>query len=158
MDRNIHYIFKDKTSLVFVSDRMELYPASSFNRDGNLAQNIKQAENTSKVLTSHRKFKRITLCVSNDCNLRCKYCYAGGGNYGGNRFIMDKETALEFVNFCYRELDELECIMFFGGEPLLNWKIVEFICKEFEDRHKDGGCLNPKFTLVTNGTILKFRK
>lgn len=78
---------------------------------------------------------------------------SGGGNYGGNRFIMDKETALEFVNFCYRELDELECIMFFGGEPLLNWKIVEFICKEFEDRHKDGGCLNPKFTLVTNGTI-----
>lgn len=27
---------------------------------------------------------RITLHISNDCNLRCKYCYANGGSYMRN--------------------------------------------------------------------------
>lgn len=153
MDKNIHYIHNDKTSVVFVGDRMELYPANTFDRGSYLASQREQNEQISTTSSFPKKLKRITLCVSNDCNLRCKYCYASGGNYGENRFFMDKETALEFVDFCYRELTELECVMFFGGEPLLNWKVIKFICEEFEKRFKDGGCLKPKFTLVTNGTI-----
>ena len=35
--------------------------------------------------------ERITLHVSNDCNLRCKYCYASGGNYQQKKKLMTKE-------------------------------------------------------------------
>ncbi|WP_115367903.1 hypothetical protein [Prevotella disiens] len=42
---------------------------------------------------------RITLHISNDCNLRCKYCYANGGNYNLHRHLMTKETAKNFMTF-----------------------------------------------------------
>ena len=39
-----------------------------------------------------KRMHRVTVCVSNDCNLRCKYCYAKGGNYGRNRSVMSKKN------------------------------------------------------------------
>lgn len=30
--------------------------------------------------------------VSNDCNLRCTYCYGQGGNYGASRCLMNSKT------------------------------------------------------------------
>lgn len=152
MNRNIHYINCNNTSFVFVNDRMELYPADSFNV-ARLAKSKDTLEQKNVALTFPHKMKRITLCVSNDCNLRCRYCYAYGGSYGQDRLLMNEKTALDFVDFCYRELDELDMIMFFGGEPLLNWKIILLICDEFAKRQAKGGHLNPKFSMVTNGTI-----
>lgn len=152
MDYNIHYINDGNTSFVFVNDRMELYSADTFNKE-KLAQTKGMQEHNKNALTFSHNMKRITLCVSNDCNLRCRYCYAQGGNYGQNRLLMNEKTALDFVDFCYRELNELDNVMFFGGEPLLNWKIIKFICDEFARRQAKGGSLKPKFSMVTNGTI-----
>ena len=55
---------------------------------------------------------RITVCVANDCNLRCKYCYAQGGNYGSSRKLMDESTAREFVDFCIRNFGKVERVLF----------------------------------------------
>ena len=35
----------------------------------------------------------IKLIVSNDCNLRCSYCYASYGSYGKKRKVMKTEEA-----------------------------------------------------------------
>ena len=42
---------------------------------------------------------RITLHISNDCNLRCKYCYASGGNYKMKRSLMIPQS--NFMIFAY---------------------------------------------------------
>lgn len=94
---------------------------------------------------------RIMLCISNDCNLRCKYCYASGGSYGVQRGLMTRETADLFVDFCKRNFKKIDKIIFFGGEPLLNYKLIDYICTRFEVEQFG---LYPKFGIITNGTIM----
>lgn len=102
-----------------------------------------------------RIIDRITLHVSNDCNLRCKYCYASGGHYNSDRGLMSKETAETFVDFCFREFQQVRSIVFFGGEPLLNPSVIRYVCRLFEENYKVGNIgYMPKFGAITNGTIL----
>lgn len=87
--------------------------------------------------------------------MRCEYCYAHGGNYRGERKIITIETATQFVRFCVENFSSISVIVFLGGEPFLNLKIIEFICSEFH-RLKDENIITylPDFGAVTNGTIL----
>lgn len=102
-----------------------------------------------------RSLHRITLHVSNDCNLRCKYCYAGGGNYKQKRSFMSEDTAAAFVEFCIKNFDKIERIAFFGGEPLMNVDIMEYVCKQFKTYYLEGkSSFVPQFGVITNGTIL----
>lgn len=104
---------------------------------------------TSKVVD------RITLHISNDCNLRCKYCYASGGNYMQERTLMNEKTARDFVNFCILNFDQVKQIVFFGGEPMLNVKIMKVVCNLFKQNFVEGKILYiPKFGIITNGTII----
>lgn len=102
-----------------------------------------------------RRVHRITLHVSNDCNLRCKYCYAGGGNYNRSRTVMTLQTAKAFVDFCEKTFDHIDIIVFFGGEPMMNVDVMEFICNQFKKDYDEGRSLFiPSFGIITNGTLL----
>lgn len=97
---------------------------------------------------------RITVCVANDCNLRCKYCYAQGGNYGSPRKLMNESTARDFVDFCVHKFRSINRILFFGGEPLLNWRIIDLICNLFKENYCSQKAHQPSFSIVTNGTLI----
>ena len=44
--------------------------------------------------------KALCLHVSHDCNLRCRYCFAGTGDFGtGHRMTMDAETAKKAIDW-----------------------------------------------------------
>ncbi|MHB8073513.1 thioether cross-link-forming SCIFF peptide maturase [Desulfosporosinus fructosivorans] len=99
--------------------------------------------------------KAICLHVAHDCNLRCKYCFAGTGAFGGSRTLMNFETGKKGIDFVlessgHRDHCEVD---FFGGEPLLNFKVVKELVKygrkAAADRNK-----TIKFTLTTNGVLL----
>ena len=112
----------------------------------------------SDINKSSRIIERITLHVSNDCNLRCKYCYANGGSYNQTRRLMTLETANSFINFCEKNFNYVKRIVFFGGEPILNLNIMEYICKRFnDDFHSNKISFIPEFAIITNGTILTDR-
>lgn len=107
---------------------------------------------------NNRIIDRITLHVSNDCNLRCKYCYAGGGNYSQERNLMSIETADKFVKFCIGNFDKINSVVFFGGEPMLNIPVMERVCRLFKRYFEDGlASFLPQFGIITNGTILNDR-
>lgn len=111
-----------------------------------------------EVYSSEPVVDRITLHISNDCNLRCKYCYASGGSYKMKRTLMSKETAKLFYEFCKHNFSHIEKIVFFGGEPCLNLDVMEYVCNlfysyNFNDKLKD----MPKFAIITNGTFLNER-
>ena len=129
--------------------------------DASINQIINEKRKQSKIIFkshSERTINRITVHVSNDCNLRCKYCYAQGGNYGLGRGNMSLETAKAFVNFCVKEFDRVCRIVFFGGEPMLNINAMETICNSFKQYRKERKISYiPSFILVTNGTILNDR-
>lgn len=102
-----------------------------------------------------RILERLVMNVSNDCNLRCRYCYAGGGNYGLQKSYMEKKTAIRVLDRFFELFDRVGTIQFFGGEPMLNASLIDFICHDLQRRLKEGRLKEiPKLAAVTNGTIL----
>ena len=99
--------------------------------------------------------KAMCLHVSHDCNLRCRYCFAGQGVYGGVPKVMSAEVARAAIDFLVeksvgRRNLELD---FFGGEPLMNWEVVKetvAYARSLEKKH--GKCF--RFTTTTNGVLL----
>ena len=47
----------------------------------------------------------LDLQVSHHCNLGCKYCYARGGNFGGEDKLMSIKTAKKAVDFFIGQTD-----------------------------------------------------
>lgn len=99
--------------------------------------------------------KALCLHLAHDCNLRCKYCFAGAGHYGGQRGLMPAETAKKAVNFLLRESGKRRhCeIDFFGGEPLLNFGVLKETVEYGRARAKECGKVL-KFTVTTNALHL----
>ena len=99
--------------------------------------------------------KSLCLHVAHDCNLRCGYCFADTGDFGGHRALMSKEVAQKAIEFAIKgskQRHNLELDLF-GGEPLMNMPVVKFIVDYVRKREKETG-KNIKLTLTTNGTLL----
>lgn len=100
----------------------------------------------------HSVLKAMCLHVAHDCNMDCRYCFAGKGEYQGERGLMSLETGKKALDFLVENSPgrrNLE-VDFFGGEPLLNWQVVKDLVaygRTFEDK-------NFRFTLTTNGLLL----
>lgn len=99
--------------------------------------------------------KSMCLNVAHDCNLRCEYCFAQTGDFGGERCIMPTETgrrAIDFLieNSANRENIELD---FFGGEPLMAWDTVVETVRYARSVEKNHG-KKFRFTITTNGLLL----
>ncbi|MGN0181650.1 MAG: thioether cross-link-forming SCIFF peptide maturase, partial [Candidatus Ornithomonoglobus sp.] len=43
--------------------------------------------------------KALCLHIAHDCNLRCKYCFAGTGEYHGARGMMSAQTGKKAIDF-----------------------------------------------------------
>ena len=97
--------------------------------------------------------KALCLHIAHDCNLACKYCFAG--EYHGRRALMSYEVgkkALDFLIANSGTRRNLE-VDFFGGEPLMNWQVVKDLVAYGREQEK----LHDKhfrFTLTTNGVLL----
>ena len=99
--------------------------------------------------------KAICLHVAHACNMKCGYCFAGDGEYHGERAIMSYETgrkALDWLIANSGDRRNLE-VDFFGGEPLLNWEVCKQLVEYGRSREKETG-KNFRFTLTTNGILL----
>ncbi|BBO18078.1 sulfatase maturation enzyme AslB [Candidatus Brocadia pituitae] len=107
----------------------------------------------------HPVLDRLTLSISNVCNLGCSYCYASMGTYYNmNGLMMTKETALNAINWAVRVYSRIEHINFFGGEPTLNRDIIEVVCEYVRYLHTQGILAYvPSFGITTNGYAIDDR-
>lgn len=99
--------------------------------------------------------KALCLHICHDCNLRCKYCFAGEGKYKGRTEYMSDEVARAAVDFLIetsgnRKILEMD---FFGGEPLMNLSVVKNTVEYAKAEGKKHG-KKFLFTLTTNGVLL----
>ncbi|MBR2764998.1 MAG: thioether cross-link-forming SCIFF peptide maturase [Blautia sp.] len=114
-------------------------------------------ENAVDVFMQNRApvVKALCLHVAHDCNLSCRYCFAGEGEYHGSRGLMSFETgrkALDYLIAHSGSRHNLE-VDFFGGEPLLNWEVVkELVAYGRQQETKTDKRF--RFTLTTNGVLL----
>jgi len=104
-----------------------------------------------------RKVPKITLQVTQDCNLRCKYCIYSEEHSQGQRShstkTMSWESAKRAIDFLREHSVDSPNVNvgLYGGEPLLEFdlvkKIVEYSKECFEGKELT-------FNMTTNGTLL----
>lgn len=102
----------------------------------------------------------MVLNVTSQCNLACTYCY----EYGEDRIVpdtgkprfMSEETAREAVEFMLRESGQnpVANLTFFGGETLLNFKVLKKTLAYARARGREMG-KDVQFSLTTNATLLR---
>lgn len=128
--------------------------SNGYDSEGNITELLKFFSDRNKINISkdlkwiNKEPRTLCLLISQACNLKCSYCYANHGTFGGKEKLMTIETAkscidkilgTNFNNF----------VLFFGGEPFLNFTLM----KEVEEYGRQVG-LEIKYTTVTNGTIM----
>lgn len=93
--------------------------------------------------------------VAKDCNLRCGYCYAEFGLYGGDAGMMKPEMARSHLDYLLLNSKDVKNVTFtlFGGEPLMNWAVCEDVIRYGREREKIYG-KRINFTMTTNATLL----
>lgn len=100
-------------------------------------------------------FKTMEILISEDCNLACKYCFVKNGHYYGKSTLMELDVGKKSIDFLIKKSGNQKNLFvnFFGGEPLINFKILEKIVIY---AIKQGEKWNKKFyfSLTTNGTLL----
>lgn len=103
--------------------------------------------------------KALCLHIAHDCNLRCKYCFAGTGEYHGARGMMSAETGKKAIDFVIANSGSRKNIEidYFGGEPLMNFDVVKEITEYAKEQGKKHG-KNFRFTVTTNGILLDDEK
>ncbi len=99
--------------------------------------------------------KALCLHIAHDCNLACRYCFAEEGEYHGRRALMSFEVGKKALDFLIENSGNrrnLE-VDFFGGEPLMNWKVVKELVAYGREQEKKYD-KHFRFTLTTNGVLL----
>jgi uncharacterized protein len=101
----------------------------------------------------------LVLNVTNQCNLSCKYCYEFGEDRvatpEGKPKFMTEETARAAVDFLMANSSGRRAVSltFFGGETLMNFKVVKSTVEYARRRaHEEGKYID--FSLTTNATLL----
>ena len=94
------------------------------------------------------KYISINLNVAQTCNMKCIYCYGDEGTYG-NESLMTFETAKKTLDFYSENNYIVISICFFGGEPLMNFDLIQKIVNYVETKK-----INAKFSIITNGTLI----
>lgn len=99
--------------------------------------------------------RRLQLLVAQLCNLKCLYCYEEHNGSNARRRLMSFEVARAAVDYLVEKSQsraELQ-ITFFGGEPLLNFKVIQEIvayCRTIEAATQK----TFTFEVITNATLL----
>lgn len=100
----------------------------------------------------NRECAKLSLRVSEVCNLKCVYCFSRGTmvNSGGKEF-MSKELARQGLDLfmAYFKKNNVR-VVFFGGEPLLNFPLIKDLVSYARSVY---GRRDIEFMMPTNGTI-----
>ena len=97
--------------------------------------------------------RTMILHLAQDCNMACTYCYADEGLYGGPRKSMTAATAERALDHLMATGDEKVHVTFFGGEPLLNWPVLQRAVEVGEAKAAACG-KRISFSFTTNGSLL----
>ncbi len=95
----------------------------------------------------------LTLCLTQDCTLRCRYCYAGRKRPQR----MSWETAEAGMRLGLAEARRTGCALdltFFGGEPLLEWDMLRRCTDWMLAQDTSDLPAHVRFGVTTNCTLL----
>lgn len=141
-NKNLIFSCKD-LSFYFLNDEYtdELNRFTDLNHsNSSVIEKLNSIESKDKEI----QIDSLKLIIANSCNMNCRYCYASGGNYGRENDFMSRDIATSVIEFV--KGNNIKKICFFGGEPLLGFDIIKYICDSLKD--------SVSYLIQTNGTIL----
>lgn len=95
--------------------------------------------------TSDKSISTYTILTTTGCNARCFYCY----ERGTKPIAMTEETAEKTVRYIQEHRGENEVkLHWFGGEPLVNAKIIDYICTRMSQEN-----VPFKSQMISNGFL-----
>jgi len=175
------YSYFKESGLIIPSDLMQ-NPNSAFRdkfQEKFLNQSSAQFSSLPGYKVSDRDLTRplgnlssMVLETTEDCNLSCRYCFYSK-NYLDQRKKTKKEMSLDTAesslkfffdwiidNYSYRKDPMSFEIAFYGGEPTLNFKLIEFVVSETKSivsKERVLRMCNPDiiFNITTNGKDLE---
>lgn len=100
------------------------------------------------------KINNIILMLCQECNLRCKYCYGENGEYS-NKGKMSMEVGERAIDFLFNNSGDNETlyITFFGGEPLMQKKLLKHLTLYALNIGKRSN-KKVEFSITTNATLI----
>lgn len=118
------------------------------------------ADGTEKTRLATRN---VTIVVTEQCNLRCTYCY----QHNKNNTRMTKERAKEIVDILFEEdaknnqfINEIDAraliLDFIGGEPLLEIDLIDYFMRYFRKRAVELNhrwAIHHMISISTNGIL-----
>ncbi len=102
--------------------------------------------------------RNLVLNITNSCNLSCRYCY----EYGDDRIAAAEVPAAMTEAVARQSVDRLIAdsgeeknlqLTFFGGETLLNWRVIRPTVEYARKRARSVG-KRMAFSMTTNATLL----
>lgn len=112
----------------------------------------------------------INVCymiTSEQCNLACKYCFLGNNDEcKRSNFSLENmsiETADKAIDFFINQIklsgldfeDNKPAIIFYGGEPLVNYDVLVYIAEKINALRDVEKCVkNMELSMVSNGLLL----
>ena len=116
------------------------------------------------IIQERKKIRDLTFQVTEDCNLKCSYCY----QINKSHHKMDFEIAKKFIDYIFENKDDPNffyaesktqgfVIEFIGGEPFLEIDLIEKIVDYFEYKFlqypESSWLLCHTYNFSTNGTL-----
>lgn len=93
------------------------------------------------------KIKTCTLLTTTACNAQCYYCY----EKGIKTEFMTKQVVDDLIKFFISDkVQSYLNLRWFGGEPLLNTKIIDYMCKQLKENH-----IQYESLFLSNGYLVK---
>ena len=120
-----HYMFSDERTELTTAVRLKAHYHNEFG------------------ITNGRN--AVTIFTSTCCNARCFYCYENG-SFQENMSIETAEKVFQYETAHVG--DRLLYMTWYGGEPLVNVKVIDYICK----RLKEAG-IDYKSDMITNAYL-----
>lgn len=151
-DLNKYIIFNADTHKIFVYNGQ----LDSFSAPSKANSEICKSDQVTELKCKDQLIG-LTLCVSERCNLACKYCYANGGAY--DHSAIEQDMNAEDMKKVFHELllvypKGILNYTFFGGEPMLAFSAVKEFSEYVAEESEKIGLDKPHFSIVTNGTLI----
>ena len=110
------------------------------------------------TFTAMPEVEMFILGITEQCNLRCKYC-CYSGDYQSNRMHSNRSMDKDDIEEIYDFIDQMTSIRplhiaFYGGEPLTQYELVQYAITKAEERWNKDVLLS----VTTNATLLSVER
>lgn len=141
-------VLQANDSLMTILKRYRLIAENEWNAK----EELKRLISTYKSHHQNHAISTMELFVAQSCNMACRYCYGSDGSYH-QAGIMDIATAKQSIDWLYMHTDDPEkaTIVFFGGEPLMNYPVIRQSIEYAEAKFGEGKI---SYGMTTNMTLL----